>query len=94
MSTPSILDEDKPRVTVDLTQMLAEVPSRLTRIEAFVETMREDIRELKTGQKDLRTELHGDFRFLLRLMIGMFATLGTLMLGLAGMVGHGFHWIL
>ncbi len=101
----------KPRLTVDLTQMLAEVPSRLARVEAHVEVMRTDIAELKgdakalrgditglrgdmTGEfKAVRADMHAEFKFLLRLFIGGFAALGFLMLGLAGMVAHGFGWL-
>jgi len=75
-------DDTKPRLTVDLTQMLAEVPSRLSRVEALVETMRETIGKLETGQEKLRTEVRADIQGLrveLRWVIGiMLAGFGTL----------------
>jgi hypothetical protein len=77
------LDEPKPRVTVDLTQMLAEVPSRLARVEALVETTRETIGKLETGQEKLRAEVRSDFRWLLALLIPC----------LGALLAKAFHWI-
>jgi hypothetical protein len=84
------LDENKPRVVVDLTQMLAEVPSRLTRIETLIETMRADIGKIEHGLdgvrgdvKELRSEIRTDFRWFLGLLIPC----------LGALLAKAFHWI-
>lgn len=60
MST--VADDNKPRITVDLTQMLAEMPSRLTRVEAYVEHLQGDVTELKYVVTKLGDTMMGEFK--------------------------------
>lgn len=69
------------------------IEPRVARLEATVEAIlreirdiREDIRELRTDIRDLRREVARDFRWLLALYL---AGTGALL----GVMAHGFHWV-
>ncbi len=84
-------DENSPRVIVDLTQVLAEVPSRIARIEADVAHMKGDLGKLETGQEKLRVELRADINGLrveLRWLMGIVV---TGFVGVFGLVLRNLH---
>ncbi len=81
-----MIDDDKLRITVDLTHWLADVPARLGRIEATVEQQGLRMKNLDDAVTLLRSEARTDFRLL-------FGALIAVALGLAGMMAHGFRWI-
>lgn len=51
-----------------------------------MEFVQREIGELKLDVRQLRGELRGDFRIL-------FGALIAVALGLAGLMGRGFHWL-
>jgi hypothetical protein len=102
------LDEPTPRLTVDLTQVLADVPSRLARIEADVAHMKGDLGKLETGQKELRGELKSEVAGLrgeLKSEVGglraevagirleMRWLTGIVLVGFGSLVAKAFHWL-
>ena len=67
--------------------------TRLVRVEAGVEQLREtvrdvkaDIREMRGEMGELRKQARDDFRIL-------FASLVAVALGLSGLMAKGFHWL-
>lgn len=73
---------------------IAELKSAVIKLADAVPTEFKAVRAESAAEfKAVRAEMHAEFKFLLRLTIAMFGTLGTLMLGLGGMMAHGFHWI-
>jgi hypothetical protein len=79
-------------------------PERFGRLESDVEYLKRDVGEIKVDLRGLRAEMtaefksvradiRADFLALLRLMIAGFAMVASLMIGLAGLMAHGFRWI-
>jgi len=67
--------------------------ARVAALEAHYSHIKEDVSELRKDVRELRSELKTDFRWLLSILISVAAALGGLILGLAGMVAKGFHWL-
>lgn len=59
--------------------------SRLSKVEATMDSINSTLIELKADSKALRSEFKTDFRWLFSFMIGGFA-------GLFAIMAHGFHW--
>ena len=86
------LDENKPRgVTVDLTQVLAEMPSRLTRVETLIEGLQKGADKLEAGQEKLRIEVRDDLN---GLRIEMRWLIGIVILVVGGLIGGLYALIL
>jgi hypothetical protein len=60
--------------------------ARLARIESDVDYIKRDIGEIKTAVKETNVDLRTDFRLL-------FGALIVAVLGLAGILATGFHWL-
>jgi hypothetical protein len=60
--------------------------ARIAKLESDVEYIKRDIGEIKTDVKEARKDLKVDFRLL-------FGALIVAVLGLAGLMAKGFHWI-
>jgi hypothetical protein len=60
--------------------------ARLARIESDVDYIKRDIGAIKTAVKETNADLRTDFRLL-------FGALMAAVIGLAGIMAKGFHWV-
>ncbi|MEJ0095126.1 MAG: hypothetical protein WDN46_17420 [Methylocella sp.] len=59
--------------------------TRLATVETHIEHLRGDVTDLKTDVRGLRSDMWSQFRWTI-------ALLGGLIIGLGGIMAHGFHW--
>ena len=59
--------------------------SRMTKVESALESVKIDVKEIKTDLRGLRKEFKDDFKWLFIFMVGGFG-------GLFGLMAHGFKW--
>jgi hypothetical protein len=65
---------------------LRDVDRRLALLEQTAQTTATVLTEIRTEMRDLRTQHHTDFLWLLSLQLAGFASLLAVM-------AHGFHWL-
>jgi hypothetical protein len=63
-----------------------DLDARVAKLEAAVAHIQSDMVEIKTDIRGLRTDARTDFRLL-------FGALIVAVLGLAGLLAKGFHWL-
>jgi hypothetical protein len=73
------------RVAV-LEQIAHDTATALADIRAELRLMRTEMQQGRSDTQQLRTQLHDDFRWLLRFMIGGFV-------GVFALLAHGLHWL-
>ncbi|WP_058912873.1 hypothetical protein [Entomohabitans teleogrylli] len=60
--------------------------SRLSRIEADIDHVKSMLRDIKDDAREVRQDMRSDFKLL-------FGALIAAVLGLAGIMAHGFGWL-
>lgn len=70
-----------------------ELAPRVAVLEQIAKDTQGVLKEIKEDLRAMRTSQERDFRFMFGAIITASLGLGGLMLGLLGIVAHGFHWI-
>lgn len=87
MSTQKIKEQDSDNVRFAvLEHSIISINNSLIRIETRFDKIDNEFKEIRDEFKDIRNEMKSDFRWLVTIF-------GGLIIGLTGLMAHGFHWI-
>lgn len=70
-----------------------DIQPRVAVLEEIARTTKAVLERIERRLDVLETNQRSDFRWLLGVMLGGYATMITLLVGLLGVMAKGFHWI-
>ena len=75
-----------------LEQSINNIDATLIRFEKRFDSIDNEFKDIKTEFKEVRKEMKSDFRWIFGLTLGLGGTGLGFILGLGGIMAHGFHW--
>lgn len=83
---PKFASKDRPLASGHEPPHDGGMEARVAKLEAAMEHVQEDIRDIKTDLRAFRADTSANFRWVLGAMSGGFIIL-------LGAMAHGFHWL-